>query len=110
MNAADGDSPVTTMRRARSIFLSLLCGSSSRSVSTSGRSNDPSTARLRSIVPWRSSKIWAMCAAERVAYGFQSEFPVAADDGLGRRVVGWLGLRELIRAWPVTATRNGSAR
>lgn len=35
-------------------------------------------------------------AVELVAHGFQSEFPVVADDGLGRRVVGWLGLRELI--------------
>jgi CBS domain-containing protein len=35
-------------------------------------------------------------AVERVAHGFQSEFPVVADDGIGRRVVGWLGLRELV--------------
>lgn len=35
-------------------------------------------------------------AVERVAHGFQSEFPVVADDGPGRRVVGWLGLRELV--------------
>ncbi|MBL8947501.1 MAG: site-2 protease family protein [Myxococcales bacterium] len=35
-------------------------------------------------------------AVELVAHGFQSEFPVVANDGLGRRVVGWLGLRELI--------------